>query len=150
MEKDKEASDDFTDYNGDIRSIVIGMNAKQLLGAISAMIIKTAAAVVIIIVVFRLAVGAYDFGYQVFADLPVSEGEGRIVSVVVKEGQSSRELSKELEEKGLINNSYVFYIQEQFSDYKDMIQPGTYELSTAMNSEQMLEVLCHVEEEEDQ
>ena len=38
------------------------MNAKQLLGAISAMIIKTAAAVVIIIVVFRLAVGAYDFG----------------------------------------------------------------------------------------
>lgn len=150
MEKDKEASDDFTDYNGDIRSIVIGMNAKQLLGAISAMIIKTAAAVVIIIVVFRLAVGAYDFGYQVFADLPVSEGEGRIVSVVVKEGQSSRELSKELEEKGLINNSYVFYIQEQFSDYKDMIQPGTYELSTAMNSEQMLEVLCHVEEEEEQ
>lgn len=150
MEKDKEASDDFTNYNGDIRSIVIGMNAKQLLGAISAMIIKTAAAVVIIIVVFRLAVGAYDFGYQVFADLPVSEGEGRIVSVVVKEGQSSRELSKELEEKGLINNSYVFYIQEQFSDYKDMIQPGTYELSTAMNSEQMLEVLCHVEEEEDQ
>lgn len=148
MEKDKEASDDFTDYNGDIRSIVIGMNAKQLLGAISAMIIKTAVAVAIIIVVFRLAVGAYDFGYQVFADLPVSEGEGRIVSVVVKEGQSSRELSKELEEKGLINNSYVFYIQEQFSDYKDMIQPGTYELSTAMNSEQMLEVLCHVEEEE--
>jgi len=148
MEKDKETSDDFAYYNGDIRSIVINMNAKQLLGAISAMIIKTAVAVVIIVVVFRLAVGAYDFGYQVFADLPVSEGEGRIVSVVVTEGKSSRELSKELEEKGLINNAYVFYIQEQFSDYKDMIQPGTYELSTAMNSEQMLEVLCHVEKEE--
>ena len=127
------------------------MNAKQLLGAISAMIIKTAAAVLIITVVFRLAVSAYEFGYQVFADLPVSEGEGRIISVVVKEGQSSRELSKELEEKGLINNSYVFYIQERFSEhYKDMIQPGTYELSTAMSSEEMLEVLCHVEEEEDQ
>lgn len=127
------------------------MNAKQLLGAISAMIIKTAAAVVIIIVVFRLAVGAYDFGYQVFADLPVSEGEGRIVSVVVKEGQSCRELAKELEEKGLINNSYVFFIQEQLSDdYKGKIQPGTYELSTAMSSEEMLEVLCHVEEEEEE
>lgn len=126
------------------------MNAKQLLGAISAMIIKTAAAVVIIIAVFRLAVSAYDFGYQVFADLPVSEGEGRIVSVVVTEGKSSRELSKELEEKGLIKSSYVFYIQEQLSDdYKGKIQPGTYELSTAMNTEEMLEVLCHVEEEED-
>lgn len=126
------------------------MNAKQLLGAVSAMIIKTAAAVVIIIVVFRLAVSAYDFGYQVFADLPVSEGEGRTVSVVVTEGKSSRELSKELEEKGLINNAYVFFIQEQLSDdYKGKIQPGTYELSTAMNTEEMLQVLCHVEEDKE-
>ena len=127
------------------------MNTKQLLGAVSAMIIKTAAAVAIIVVVFRLAVGAYDFGFQVFADIPVSDGEGRIVSVVVSDGQSSRELSKILEQKGLINYSYVFYIQEQLSDdYRGKIQPGTYELSTAMNSEQMLEVLCHVEEEEEQ
>lgn len=127
------------------------MNTKQLLGAISAMIIKTAVAVAIIVVVFRLAVGAYDFGYQVFADIPVSDGEGRIVSVVVSDGQSSRELSKILEQKGLINYSYVFFIQEQLSDdYRGMIRPGTYELSTAMNSEEMLEVLCHVEEEEEE
>ncbi len=107
------------------------------------MIIKTAAAVAIIVVVFRLAVSAYDFGYQVFADMPVSE--------VVSEGQSSRELAKILEQKGLINNSYVFFIQEQLSDdYKGKIQPGTYELSTAMSSEEMLEVLCHVEEEEEE
>lgn len=114
------------------------------------MIIKTALAIVIIVIVFKLAVGAYDFGYQVFADIPVSDGEGRIVSVVVSEGQSSKELAKLLEQKGLINNAYVFYIQEQLSDYKDMIRPGVYELSTAMNSEEMLEVLCHVEEEEEQ
>lgn len=126
------------------------MNAKQLLGAISAMIIKTALAVVIIVVVFKLAVSAYDFGYQVFADIPVSDGEGRIVSVVVSEGQSSKELAKLLEQKGLINNAYVFYVQERLSDYKDKIQPGVYELSTAMNSEEMLEVLCRVEEEEKQ
>ena len=127
------------------------MNAKQLLGAVSAMIIKIALSAVVIVVVFRLAVYAYDFGYQVFADIPVSEGEGRIVSVVVSEGQSSRELAKILEQKGLINNSYVFFIQEQLSDdYKGKIQPGTYELSTAMSSEEMLEVLCHVEEEEEE
>lgn len=123
------------------------MNAKQFLGAISAMILKIALAVVIIVVVFRLAVSAYDFGYQVFADIPVSSGEGRIVNVVVSEGQSSLELAKLLEQKGLINNAYVFYIQERISDYKDMIQPGVYELSTAMNSEEMLEALCSVDED---
>lgn len=123
------------------------MNAKQLLGAISAMIIKIALAAVIIVVVFRLAVYAYDFGYQVFADIPVSEGEGRIVSVVVSEGQSSREFAKLLEQKGLINDANAFYIYERLSDYKDMLQPGVYELSTSMKAEEMLEIVCHVEGE---
>ncbi len=123
------------------------MNVKQLLGAVSATIIKIAVAAVVISVVFRLAVYAYDFGYKVFADVPVSEGEGRIVNVVVSAGQSSRELAKILEEKGLIEDANVFYIQERLSDYKDKLKPGMYELSTAMNSQQMLEILCDVEEE---
>ncbi len=123
------------------------MNAKQLLGAVSAMIIKIALSAVVIVVVFRLAVYAYDFGYQVFADIPVSEGEGRIVSVVVSEGQSSREFAKILEQKGLINDANAFYIYERFSDYKDQLQPGVYELSTSMKAEEMLEIVCHAEEE---
>ena len=118
------------------------MNAKQLLGAVAAMIIKIALAAVIIVVVFRLAVYAYDFGYQVFADIPVSEGEGRTVSVVVSEGQSSRELAKMLEQKGLVNDANAFYIYERLSDYKDKLKPGVYELSTAMNAEEMLEIVC--------
>ena len=123
------------------------MNAKQLLGAVCAMIIKIALAAGIIVVVFRLAVYAYDFGYQVFADVPVSEGEGRTVSVVISEGQSSRELAKMLEQKGLINDANAFYIYERLSDYKDMLQPGVYELSTAMKAEEMLEIVCHTEGE---
>lgn len=123
------------------------MNAKQLLGAVSAMIIKIALAAVIIVAVFRLAVYAYDFGYQVFADIPVSEGEGRTVSVVVSEGQSSREFAKLLEQKGLIKDANAFYIYERLSDYKDLLQPGVYDLSTSMKAEEMLEIVCHVEGE---
>ena len=123
------------------------MNAKQLFGAVSAMIIKIALAAVVIVAVFRLAVYAYDFGYQVFADIPVSEGEGRIVSVVISEGQSSRDLAKMLEQKGLINDANAFYVFERLSDYKDLLQPGTYELSTSMKAEEMLEIVCHCEGE---
>ncbi|MBO5145436.1 MAG: endolytic transglycosylase MltG [Lachnospiraceae bacterium] len=126
------------------------MNIKQLLGAISAMIIKIALAAVIIAVVFKLAVYAYDFGYQVFADTPISEGEGRTVSVVVSEGQSIREVARLLEQKGLVKDANVFYVQEQLSDYKDMLKPGTYELSTAMNSEEMLQILCDAEAEQEE
>ena len=128
----------------------MAMNAKQLLGAISAMIVRIVVAAAIIAVVFKLAISAYDFGYQIFADVPMSEGSGRTVSVVVSEGQSSKELAKMLEQKGLIKDANVFYIQEQLSDYKDMIKPGTYELSTAMNSEQMLAILCDVQAEQEE
>lgn len=77
----------------------------------------------------------------------MSEGEGRIVSVVVSEGQSSREFAKILEQKGLINDANAFYIYERLSDYKDQLQPGVYELSTSMKAEEMLEIVCHAEEE---
>lgn len=127
------------------------MNIKQLLGAISAMIIKTAIAAAVIVAVFKFAVAAYDFGYQVFADIPVSEGNGTVISVVVSEQQSSKDLAQVLEERGLINYAYVFFIQEQLSDdYRGKIKPGTYELSTAMSSEQMLQILCHADAEENE
>ena len=125
------------------------MDVKQLLGAVSATIIKIVVAVIIIVSVFRLAVYAYDFGYQVFADMPVSEGEGRIVSVEISEGLENRELAKMLEQKGLVNDANVFYIYDLLSDYREKkLKPGTYELSTAMNAEEILAILCDEGEEQ--
>ncbi len=126
------------------------MDVKQFLGAVSATIIKIAVAAVIIVAVFRLAVYAYDFGFQVFADAPLSEGEGRTVSVVISEGLGNRELAKMLEQKGLVKDANVFYIYDLLSDYrKKDLKPGTYELSTAMNAEEMLGILCGDEEEDE-
>jgi len=118
------------------------MEMKQLLGAIVATIAKIALAAVIIISVFKLAVGAYEFGYQVFADEPVDTGTGRTVNVVVSEGQSSKEIAELLEQKGLIKDANVFYLQEQLSDYKGMMKAGMYELSTSMKGNEMLEIMC--------
>lgn len=123
------------------------MDIKQLLGAITAMIAKIAIAAVVIIVVFKLAVGAYDFGFQVFADIPKDEGDGRTVSVVVSADQDSKDVGKLLENKGLIDNANVFYVQEMLSEYKGQIKPGTYELNTAMSVEEMLEIMCGQDEE---
>ena len=127
------------------------MDVKQFLGAVSATIIKIVVAAVLIVAVFRLAVYAYDFGFQVFADAPLSEGEGRTVSVVISEGLGNRELAKMLEQKGLVKDANVFYIYDLLSDYrKKELKPGTYELSTAMNAEEMLEILCAGDEEQEE
>ncbi len=124
------------------------MDVKQLLGAITAMIAKIAIAAAVIVVVFKLAVGAYDFGFQVLADIPKDEGDGRTVNVTVSEGQDSKDVGKLLENKGLIDNATVFYVQEALSEYKDEIKPGTYELNTAMSVEEMLETMCAADEAE--
>lgn len=123
------------------------MNVKQLFGAMSATIIKIGVTALIVIVVFRLSVSAYDFGFQVFADVPIAEeGNGRTVNVVISESQDSKEIGKLLEQKGLIENGTIFYIQEMLSEYKGMIRPGTYELNTAMSAAQMIEIMCRLDE----
>lgn len=126
------------------------MNTKQFLGAIAATLLKIAVAAAVIILVFRYAVKAYDFGYRVFADIPVSSGEGRTVSVVVSDDQDEKELSQLLEIKGLVQDADVFYIQEQLSEYKGKLKAGTYELSTAMTAQEMLEIMCGDTEETQQ
>lgn len=123
--------------------MVIKMDAKQLLGAIGAMLFKIVLSAAVIIVVFKLAVSAYDFGFHLFADIPIDEvGSGRTVNVIISENQDSIEVGKMLEEKGLIRDAKMFYIQEMLSDYKDMITEGSYELNTAMTVEEMLATIC--------
>ena len=117
------------------------MDVKQLLGAIGAMLVKIVLSAAAIIIVFKLAVAAYDFGFNLFADIPMDEGEGRTVSVVISENQDTMDIAKMLEEKGLIRDAKMFFVQEKLSDYKDQTVSGTYEMNTAMSIEEMLAVL---------
>ena len=114
---------------------------KQFLSAVIAMVARIAIAAAVIVVVFRLAVQAYDFGFRIFAEPPVAEGNGRTVSVVVLEGNDAMDIGNMLEEKGLIRDARLFYVQERLSNYHNLIQPGVYELNTAMTIEQMINIM---------
>ena len=94
---------------------------------------------------------AYDYGFRVFTEAPVSVGEGRIISVEVKKDMDSRALGEMLQKKGLIRDSRIFFFQELLSEYRGKEVPGIYDLSTAMTAEEMLEVISQeVEEEEEE
>ena len=92
------------------------MNAKQLVASITETIIKVVIAVFIIMFVYNTAVKAYDFGYRVFAEEPMTTGEGRIISVYVEEGDSAKDVGMNLQEKGLIRDANLFYVQELLSE----------------------------------
>ena len=53
-----------------------------------------------------------------------------------------KEIGQLLQEKGLIRDAKHFYLQEFFSSYHKKLQPGIYELNTAMTPEEMMAVMA--------
>lgn len=125
------------------------MNTKHLIGAVAGMIIKVVVAVLVVMLVYRGAMTAYDYGYRVFMEPAVSAGEGRTVSVTISKGMSPSQMGELLYKNGLIKDSKLFVAQYWLSEFRKDIRPGTYELTTAMTAEEMMEVMAtHPEDEE--
>ena len=123
------------------------MNGKYLVGAVIEAVIKVIVIAVVVMIVFRTATTAYDFGYKVFADKPVSVSGGRTITVGIAESASVKDIAQMLEEKGLIEDARLFVVQELLSAYHGEILPGIYDLSTSMTAEEMLAVMSTPAEE---
>lgn len=117
------------------------MNVKYLIGAALETIIKVVVLAVAVVLVLRGATSAYDFGYRVFADEPVSVAGGRTITVGIPEDAKITDVAQMLEEKGLIEDARLFVVQEFLSSHHGDILPGIYDLSTDMSAQQMLEIM---------
>ena len=131
----------------DLRRIT-GMNVKYVIGSIVEMVIKIVVFIFIAMFVVRTATAAYDYGFRVFAEKPIDVGEGRTISVSIGSTDSAKEVGEMLQQRGLIRDANLFRIQELLSENHGMIQPGIYDLSTAMTAQEMLAVIAAKPEEE--
>ncbi len=131
----------------DLRRIT-GMNVKYVIGSIVEMVIKIVVFIFIAMFVVRTATAAYDYGFRVFAEKPIDVGEGRTISVSIGSTDSAKEVGEMLQQRGLIRDANLFRIQELLSENHGMIQPGIYDLSTAMTAQEMLAVIAAEPEEE--
>lgn len=125
------------------------MSIKEFIGSTFELIVKVAFLVFAVTYIIRAATASYEYGYRVFTEEPVSEGEGRTISISVEEPVSAKDVGEMLEERGLIRDGNLFVIQELLSENHGKIQPGIYDLSTAMTAEEMLEVMAADAPEED-
>ena len=123
------------------------MNIKEVVGSIVETIIKVAALLFLISFVYDAAIKAYDFGFRVFAEEAVTTGEGRIISISVEQDDSVLDIGKNLEEKGLIRDANLFFVQELLSENHGKINPGIYDLSTSMKSDEMIAIMSAKSEE---
>ena len=115
------------------------MKITEVIFAVCGTIIKIAFAVVVVVVLYRGAAKAYDYGYRIFEEAPVSSGEGYTITVNITENMSAKEMGQMLADKGLIKDPQLFVFQYMFSEFKDDLLPGEHDLSTAMTVEEMME-----------
>jgi len=117
------------------------MKIKYLIGAVFENMVKGIVLVMIVMFVHRTAVEAYDFGYRVFAEEPVSRSGGRTITVAVAEDYTVRGLAEMLKDRGLIRDADLFVVQEFLSEHRGQVKPGIYDLSTIMTVAEMLQVM---------
>lgn len=123
------------------------MNSRKVVISVFSTVSKIVLAIIIVMLVYKWSMLAYDYGQRVFNEPPMSAGSGRSVSVVINEGDTAKEIADMLEKKGLIRDAALFRIQEKLSAYKDEMLPGTYELNTSMTTEEMMQIMSMQAEE---
>lgn len=98
--------------------------------------------VAIVYAIYQAAEVAYDYGYRIFAEEPVAQGEGQVITVTITSEMKPKEIGALLESKGLIRDGKLFIVQYYLSEFVKDVRPGTFELSTAMTVEEMMETMA--------
>lgn len=124
------------------------MDSKKVAMGIISTSLRVIVLAIIIFVVYGMSLSAYDFGFRIFAEEPVTYGEGRDVEVVIPEGKGVLQIGEILQKNGLIKDSKVFFFQEMLSAYHDKMRPGIYTLNTSMTATEMMAVMAEEVSEE--
>ncbi len=124
------------------------MESGKMMGAVLGAVVKAAAAILVIFLLFKGADVCYDYGYRIFAEPAMTEGEGTVVTVNITEDMEPAQIGELFESKGLIRDSGLFVFQYYLSEFRKDVKPGQFELSTAMTVEEMMEVMASGAEEE--
>lgn len=126
------------------------MTIKRIVGSIIETSLRIIVLAIVVMYVHKAGVMAYDFGFRIFAEPPMSLGTGREVTVTIPMGKSTIEVGEILKDHGLIRDERLFFFQELLSAYHGKLEPGEYKLSTSMQATDMMEVMAGSEDSEEE
>lgn len=125
------------------------MKVTSIVAAVMGAIFRVVMAVAVVYFIYRGAGICYEYGDRIFTEPAISAGEGRTVTVTVSPEMSAFDIGKLFESRGLVRDAKLFVLQYYLSEYRADVGAGTFELSTAMTVEEMMEAMVVPEEEED-
>ena len=122
------------------------MKVRRAFMSIAAMLVRLFIVLVLVSFIYKLGFNAYDFGYRIFAEEPITEEPGRNIDVTIPMGSSAMEIGEILENSGLIRDKKLFFLQERLSEYHGKLAPGEYTLNTSQTAQDMMEIMAEEEE----
>ena len=117
------------------------MNTKREALTVLSIALKIVIIAVVILGIIRLGGMAIDYGHSVFQEEAVDEEPGRSITITIEDGSAISDIAKLMEDKGLVNDWKLFYIQVKVSKYAKKLEAGTYTLTTAMKPREMMAVM---------
>lgn len=125
------------------------IDIKQIALSFMSLVIRGVIIALVIVGVRRAGQKAYDFGFRIFTEEAMTSEPGRDVAVTIVQGDSVLDIGKDFEEKGLIRDAYLFYVQKKCSVYDADVKPGFYTLNTSMTADDMFAIIAGRTDEEE-
>ena len=72
---------------------------------------------------------------------PLNQNNQTEINFRIKEGQSAKEIGKNLKETNLIKSDVTFYIYTHFNNFSTQIKAGLYKLNQAQNIKEIIEII---------
>jgi UPF0755 protein len=104
-------------------------------------------AIIAVILIGAIIFGCVYYAWNTFNDVfqPVTtSGPGRTVSIVIRPGETSREIADDLQAKGLIRNALAFRVWARIKDLDTHLEAGAYDhLNTRMTIDDIITQLLN-------
>lgn len=120
-------------------------SVKEIIGSVFSVAVKVVLAILVVMFIYKYALLAYNYGYRVFTEPPVSTGQGRDITVSIGEDTSVKDIGEMLETKGLVRDGKLFFLQELGSENHGKIKAGKYVLNTNMTANEMIAIMAQAE-----
>jgi UPF0755 protein len=106
--------------------------------------------VILLVVYFGIQIAAfgYDFGYRVFTETAVDDAPGTDALIQIKEDMSEYEIAQLLEERGMVRDAKLFFLQLKLSNYSGKEVPGVYTVNSSMTPQEIMAVISPEQETE--
>lgn len=123
---------------------VVRIGLKKSMGFTGGLLIN----ILIVYLVIKVFAFSFNFAYTIFGNVAKEPGSREYVVIEIPSDSSVKQIGQALEDGGVIDNKYAFMIKVKIKDYGTKIVPGKYGLSPSMTYQEILNIICDLDEDE--